>query len=77
MLHVGSSFALYTLLLDPGCCPRAHFEFDGQVESDPKIKNIADADDHKITPYITPLKILKTPPPNECRSLAAVQQETH
>ena len=34
MLHVGPSFVLYALLLDPGCCPRAHFELDGQFESE-------------------------------------------
>ena len=32
MLHAGPSFVLYALLLDPGCCLRAHFELDGQVE---------------------------------------------
>ena len=38
MLHAGPSFVPYALLLDPGCCPRAHFELDGQVESDKKKK---------------------------------------
>ena len=36
MLHLGPSFVLYALLLDPGCCPRAHIEVDGQFESDQK-----------------------------------------
>ena len=34
MLHVGPLSVLYALLIDPGCCPRAHFELDGQFESD-------------------------------------------
>ena len=36
MLHVGPSFVLYALLLDPGWCPRAHFELDGQFVSEKK-----------------------------------------
>ena len=38
MLHVGPSFVLHALLLDLGCCPRAHFELDGQFESEQKIQ---------------------------------------
>ena len=34
---MGPSFVLYALLLDPGCCPRAHFELDGQFESEQKV----------------------------------------
>jgi hypothetical protein len=36
MLHVGPSFVLYARLVDPGCCPKAHFELDGQFESEQK-----------------------------------------
>ena len=36
MLHVGPSFVLYALLLDPGCCLRAQFELDGQFELEKK-----------------------------------------
>ena len=34
MLHVGPLFVLYALLLDPGCCTRAHFELDGHFQSE-------------------------------------------
>ena len=32
MMHVEPSFVLYALLLDPGCCLRAHTVLSGTVE---------------------------------------------
>ena len=38
MLHVGPSFVLYALLLDLGCCLKAHIELDGQFGSEKEKK---------------------------------------
>ena len=44
MMHVEPSFVLYALLLDPGCCLRAHTVLSGTVEllSQKKKKDMPD-----------------------------------
>ena len=50
MINVEPSFVLYALLLDPGCCLRAHIILIELVEPEKKKKNLLSRRGKKSTP---------------------------